>query len=206
GALLSALSLGSLLFAFELASHPGLIREALALLALGAGTGVIYLRHAARIGHPILDFRLMRIPTFGTSVIAGGLTRITQGAHPFLLPLMLQLDFGLNALQSGAIVLATALGTFVMKFLAAHILRRFGFRDSLTVGGILACLGYMTCAFFRPSWPFPVIFAVLTLCGFFMSFQFSGYNTIAYDRIAPGQLSSATSLYTTLQQLMLSMG
>jgi len=74
------------------------------------------------------------------------------------------------------------------------------------VGGILACLGYMTCAFFRPSWPFPVIFAVLALCGFFMSFQFSGYNTIAYDRIAPGQLSSATSLYTTLQQLMLSMG
>ena len=97
GMVLSGLSLASLLFGCELVSHPGEMRLALALLALGAGAGVLYLRHARRIAHPILDFRLMRIPSFGTSIIAGALTRITQGAQPFLLPLMLQLDFGLTA-------------------------------------------------------------------------------------------------------------
>jgi MFS family permease len=93
-----------------------------------------------------------------------------------------------------------------MKWLAPHVLRRFGYRDSLVVGGVLASLGYMTCAFFRPDWPVPLIFVVLSACGFFMSFQFTAYNTIAYDSITPQQLSSATSLYTTLQQLMLSLG
>jgi hypothetical protein len=39
-----------------------------------------------------------------------------------------------------------------------------------------------------------------------MSFQFTAYNTIAYDEIPPERMSSATSFYATFQQLMLSMG
>ena len=206
GSILSALSLASLLFGCELVSHPGQLELVLALLALGIGAGAVYLAHARRIAHPVLDFRLLRLPSFGTSVIAGSLTRITQGAQPFLLPLMLQLDFGLTALQSGSIVLATALGSLTMKIFTQPFLRRFGYRDALVVNGILCCLSYMICAFFRPGWPFPVIFLVLMACGFFMSFQFSAYNTIVYDRIDSNQISSATSLYTTLQQLMLSLG
>jgi EmrB/QacA subfamily drug resistance transporter len=206
GMILSGLSLGSLLFGFEMASHPGQLPLAGALVALGAVTGAIYLAHAKRTEHPILDFRLMRVGSFGTSVIAGSLTRITQGAQPFLLALMFQLDFGFTALQSGAMTLATAVGAMVMKALAPRLLRRFGFRDSLVVSGILATLGYAICAFFRPDWPLPLIFVVLVASGFFMSFQFTGFNTVAYDKISPAQLSSATSLYTTLQQLMLSLG
>jgi hypothetical protein len=44
------------------------------------------------------------------------------------------------------------------------------------------------------------------LSGFFMSFQFSAYNTIAYDEIPSSRMSSATSFYATFQQLMLSLG
>jgi EmrB/QacA subfamily drug resistance transporter len=206
GMLSSSLSLASLLFGFELASHPGEGGRAVTLLIIGAAAGFLYLRHARRIRHPILDFRHMRDPAYGTSVIAGSLTRITQGAQPFLLALLLQLGFGLSAAQSGLTVLATALGTVAMKALTPRVLRRFGFRDSLTVCGIGASLGYMSCALFRPGWPFPLIFLLLMLAGFFMSFQFSAYNTIAYDKIAADDISSATSLYTTLQQLMLSLG
>jgi hypothetical protein len=39
-----------------------------------------------------------------------------------------------------------------------------------------------------------------------MSLQFTGYNTIAYDEVEQERMSSATSFYTTFQQLMLSMG
>lgn len=206
GMVLSSLSLASLLFGFELASHPGEGRTALLLLAVGILAGTLYLRHAGRTLHPILDFKFMREPSYGTAVIAGSLTRITQGAQPFLLALLFQLDFGLSAVQSGSLVLATALGTFAMKALTPKVLRRFGFRDSLAVGGVLSSLGYMSCALFRPGWPYPAIFLVLVLCGFFMSFQFSAYNTLAYDSIKSDQISAATSLYTTLQQLMLSLG
>jgi len=52
----------------------------------------------------------------------------------------------------------------------------------------------------------PLIFAVLMTAGFFMSFQFSAYNTIAYDEIPKARMSAATSFYATFQQLMLSLG
>ncbi len=206
GMALSGVALGCLFFGFELASHPGLGAPTAGLLAVGLAVGALYVRHARRTADPIMDLSLMRLPSFGTSVIAGSLTRITQGAQPFLLPLMLQLGFGLTAAQSGGIIVATALGSMSMKAFAPGILRRIGFRRSLIVNGVIASGGYALCAAFRPGLPFPVIFAVLLLSGFFMSFQFTAYNTVAYDAVPASRMSSATSFYTTFQQLMLSVG
>jgi EmrB/QacA subfamily drug resistance transporter len=206
GFVLSGLSLGALLFGFELSSREGLAALSVSLVAVGLAFGIAYLRHARHHPAPILDFRLMRVPSFGTSVIAGSLTRITQGAQPFLLPLMLQLGFGFTAAGAGIIVAATAIGSLGMKAVAPSILKRYGFRSSLIVIGLISTFGYSLCAAFRPDWPIAVIFAILVCCGFFMSFQFTAYNTIAYDEIGPDLMSSATSFYTTFQQLMLSFG
>jgi EmrB/QacA subfamily drug resistance transporter len=203
---LSGVSLGCLLFGFEVSSRPGELPHSLALITLGLVAGALYVLHARRRAEPILDLTLMRVPTFRLSVIAGSLTRITQGAQPFLLPLMLQLGFGLSAASSGMITIAGAIGSIGMKWLAPWALRRFGFRRSLVINGLVASGGYALCALFRPSWSMGEVFAVLAACGFFMSFQFTAYNTIAYDEIPPARMSAATSFYATFQQLMLSLG
>ncbi|HYS45138.1 MAG TPA: DHA2 family efflux MFS transporter permease subunit, partial [Rhizomicrobium sp.] len=200
GIVLSSLSLGLLLFGFELTSHDGQFNLALMLLAIGGLLGIFYVRHARRAKDPILDISLMKIPTFGTSVMAGAVTRVTQGAHPYLLPLMMQLGFGLSAAQSGLMTLATALGSIAAKPVAPPLLRRFGFRDTLMVNGFFASAGYAVCGLFRPGWPLPVMFLVMVSSGFFMSIQFTGYNTIAYDEIEQDRMGSATSFYTTFQQ------
>jgi EmrB/QacA subfamily drug resistance transporter len=206
GFVLSGVSLGCLLFGFEMTSRTGELAPALGLIAIGLVAGGLYIRHARRNKAAILDLTLMRIPTFRLSVIGGSLTRITQGAQPFLLPLMFQLGFGMTAAESGTITIAGAIGSLGMKWLAPAALKRFGFRSALVVNGLIASGGYAICAAFRPSWPVAAIFAVLAACGFFMSFQFTAYNTIAYDEIPPERMSSATSFYATFQQLMLSLG
>ncbi|MCW6533595.1 DHA2 family efflux MFS transporter permease subunit [Sphingomonas lycopersici] len=206
GFVLSAVALGCLLFGFEMSSRSGAGTLAAILIALGVASGALYLRHAARTEHPILDFSLMRIPTFRLSLLGGSLTRITQGAQPFLLPLMMQLGFGLSAAQSGAMTLATAIGSLGMKGVAPRLLRRFGFRSSLIWLGLLGAGSYALCGLFRPGWPLAAVFAVMLVSGFLMSFQFTAYNTIAYDEIAKDRMSVATSFYSTLQQLMLSLG
>jgi EmrB/QacA subfamily drug resistance transporter len=206
GIFLSSLSLGLFLFGFELISHDGQARLALSFLAIGGLLGALYIYHARTARDPILDISLMKIPTFGTSVIAGAITRLTQGAHPYLLPLMMQLGFGLSALQSGLMTLATALGSIAAKPVAPTLLRRFGFRDTLMVNGIFASAGYAVCGLFRPGWPLPVMFGIMICSGFFMSIQFTGFNTIAYDEVNQQRMGAATSFYTTFQQLMLSMG
>lgn len=206
GMVLSGLALSTLFFGAEMASREGEGRVALVLLGLGLVFGGLYLRHARRHPSPILDMSLLKVETFRLSMLGGSLARITQGAHPFLLPLMFQLSFGLSAAEAGTLILATALGATTMKACAPRLLRRFGFRNCLTVNGMIASLSYGTCAFFTPDWPHGAILAVLFLSGFSMSLQFTAYNTIAYDEIPPARMSSATSFYTTFQQLMLSAG
>ncbi len=179
---------------------------AMALTVVGALAAVGYVIHARRSAHPLLDITLLRIPTFATSVVAGSLFRIGIGAMPFLLPLMLQLGFGLSPLRSGLITFVSAAGALTVKPIAKPMLRRFGFRTVLSVNAAISAAIVALTAAFRPDWPILAIYGVLLIGGVFRSLQFTAYNTIAYADIPPPRMSQATSLYSTLQQLSLTMG
>ena len=207
GLLLSGVSLSCLMFGLELASRGETSLLATAgIVAAGLGSGALYVRHSRRHKQPVLDFSLMRVPTFGLSVIGGGLTRISAGAVPFLLPMMLQLGFGMSALQSGLITFTSSAGSILMKGAARPILRRWGFRSVMMWNGLTSTVFLAAIASFRPDWPVALIYGVLLVGGFFQSLQFTAYNTICYADIGQAQMSSATSFYTTFQQLMLTLG
>ena len=207
GFVLSGVALACLMFGLELASRGvGSIGATAALLGVGAGAALLYVRHSRGHPHPILDFSLMRVPTFGISVLAGALSRIAVGAVPFLLPMMLQLGFGLSASASGLITLAGAVGSFAVRLAARPMLKRIGFRNTLVYVGATATLLVGLSAAFRPSWPMFAIYAVLICTGFFQALQFIVYNTIAYADIPRPRMSAATSFYTTFQQLCVSLG
>ncbi|WP_241127521.1 MFS transporter [Novosphingobium terrae] len=206
GFILCSLALAPLIFGLQLAERAGHATQAIALIGFGLLATLLYARHARRAPAPLLDITLLRIPTFRLSVIGGTLIRITQGAMPFLMPMLLQLTFGLTAAASGGITLSTALGAFAMKGVARRALRRFGFRNTLTAIGIAAPLCYAIAGLIGPGWPMSAIFALLMVCGFLISLQFTAYNAIAYADIPPDQMSRATSFYATFQQLSLSLG
>lgn len=206
GFVLSGLALAGLLFGLQLSARVGYAYVASLLVGCGVGMAALYLRHARRSSAPILDLSLLRVPTFRLSVAGGTLIRITQGALPFVLPMMMQLAFDLSALASGAMMTAMAIGAFAMKSVAKPVLKRFGFRTALTVIGLLAPLAYAMIGLFRPGWPLPALFAVLVVCGFLISLQFTAYNTIAYADVDQPRMSRATSFYATFQQLSLSLG
>lgn len=94
-----------------------------ALVVGGACFIAAYLAHARRTENPALDLTLFRLPTFFASVVGGFTFRLGLGALPFLLPLMLQIGFGMTPFQSGMITFATALGAMGMKWAVVFILR-----------------------------------------------------------------------------------
>jgi len=206
GLVLSGTALACLLFGIEMASRGVGARIGLGLIAGGVMSGMLYAWHAKHHPDPILDFRMMRITTFRMSVICGSLSRISAGAQPFLLPMMMQLGFGMSAAQSGLITFASSIGSLAMRLTAPALLRRFGFRNVLIWIGFVAVALAAGIAAFRPSWPLPMIYAVLIAGGFFQSLQFMAYNTIAYADIPRLQMSVATSFYTTFQQVFLTLG
>ena len=103
----------------------------------------------------ILRERLWRIPF-----------RLGLGALPFLLPLMLQIGFGMTPFQSGMITFATALGAMGMKWATTNILRRFGFRNILVVNSIVSAAFLAVCAGFTAATPVGVMMFLLFVGGF----------------------------------------
>ncbi len=207
GLILTGFAMAAMMVGFETAGR-NLVPLSWTFGALAAGVGAVgvYMVHMRRHPHPVLDFTLLRIPTFASSVVAGSLFRIAVGALPFLLPLMLQLGFGKSPMQSGLITFASAAGALAMKPAAQPLLRRFGFRTVLMLNGFIAALFIMVCASFQPDWPPLVLDAILLMGGFFRSLQFTAFNTIAYGDVPRAQMSAATSLYSTIQQLTLTLG
>ena len=207
GLVLSGLTLAAFLAVLELAGRglvPGL--WVAGILLLGVALGVLYWRHTRGQTRPLLDFSLMRQPTFAVSVLGGSLFRVGVGATPFLLPMMMQLGFGRSALQSGMITFAAAAGAVISKPGTSFVLRWLGFRRVLVGNAALCAVGLAIYGTFRESWPLWAMYAVLLVTGYLRSLQFTAYNSIAYADVAPARMSAATTLYSALQQISLTVG
>ncbi len=207
GLLLTGVAMAALMASFETIGR-GLVPLSWTLIAfaIGIATSAIYTRHARHHPHPVLDFSLLAIPTYGRSILAGSLFRVAIGALPFLLPMMLQIGFGKSPLQSGLVTFASGIGAIGMKPVAQPLIRRFGFRRTMMINGALASAFIMLCALFNPGWTSLLMSGLLLLGGFFRSLQFTAFNTIAYSDIPRARMSAATSLYSTIQQLTLTLG
>jgi EmrB/QacA subfamily drug resistance transporter len=207
GIILSGLGIAGLAFGLSVAGLNFLPWPIVAALVVaGAFFTGAYLMHAKRTPHPALDLTLFRLPTFRASVYGGFLSRLGLGALPFLLPLMLQVGFGMTPFQSGLITFATALGAISVKALTTAILRWFGFRSVLIFNSITSAALLAACAAFTITTPTIVMLAVLLVGGFFRSLQFTSINTIAYAEVEPRLVSKATALVTVGQQLSVSAG
>ena len=207
GFLLSAIGLIGLVVGFETLGR-GLVPAGAigAFLVVGLGGSVLYTRHARRVRNPILDLSLLDLPTFRAAIAGGSLFRIGIGALPFLLPLLLQIAFGLNPLQSGLLTFASAAGALTMRLAANPLLVRFGFKRVLLGTTVIGAGSIATCAAFTPRTPEAVILLVLLAGGFFRSLQFTSVNVLAYAEVERERLSHATSFAGTAQQLSLSVG
>jgi EmrB/QacA subfamily drug resistance transporter len=207
GLVLTGSSLGCLMYGFDLVGHPGGGTTLIwFLVAVGLITGALAVIHARRYPHPLIDLSLLRIRTFAVTVSGGSLFRVSTGAIPLLLPLMLQIGFGMSAFTSGLLTFAAALGSLAMKATAQHALRRFGFRTVFIGNGVICTLSIFVCALFTATTPAFVVFALLLVGGFFRSLQYTSLNAMAYADIPPQRMSAATSFSSMMQQLSNGMG
>ena len=199
---LSAIALSGLMFGLDLLAHPAAGVEVIAaVLAAGLIAGGAAVAHARRAAAPILDLRLLDVPTFSVSIWAGTVFRVSAGALPFLLPVMLQVGFGMSAFQSGTITFMSAVGAFFNKMTIHRVLRRFGYRLQTAGTAAIAALTLVTCAFFTASTPAWLIMGLLLIGGYFRSLQYTSLNSLTFCEVTPAKMSAATTFSTMVQQL-----
>ena len=202
GFILGGLALSTLIYGLELSHH--LEKNYIMVLAtmgvFGFSTYFAY-HHLRKCDHPLVDLKLLDIPTFSVSIEAGLFFRSTLAAIPFLMPLLFQLQFGMDPFAAGLMVLSIFIGNLAMKAVTSPILHRFGFKRVMLINGVLSILSIIACIFIDPNMPVAIIIAILFLNGIFRSMQFTSINTIGFADLSPGQISSASAITSASMQL-----
>ena len=176
------------------------------LLALGTATFLFALHHFRRTTWPMIRLDAMSVPTFRVTLYGGSLFRASISAVPFLLPLMFQVGFGMNAFHAGSLVLAVFVGNLTIKPATTPLIRWLGFKKLLLINGALNVLALLACALITPQTPVWVILLVLYLGGVFRSIQFTGISTLAFADVPGPQMSYANTLFSTATQLAVGLG
>ncbi len=184
----------------------GLDKLSLGLFLVGIAFGVTAILYLRRATHPLMRFEALKIQTFALTLWGGSLARAAIGGMPFLLALYLQVGFGLNAYDSGKLVLWVFAGNLTMKTMTTAMLRRFGFRRTLLVNGLLATASIGSIALLAPDTPYPLVAALLFAGGLFRSMQFTALNTLGFADVPQEQMSAATTLSSTIGGLTFGAG
>jgi len=207
GFLLAGLGLAALIYGFEISGRGVLpMSFVIGLLVAGAILVTLYVLHAKVTPNAIIALGLLRIPTFRASILGSLVFRTGIDGLPFLIPLLLQLGFGLTPFASGLLSFATYAGAMTMKMSAKPIIRTFGFRQVLIGNAVICALFMMSYGLFRPTTPHSLIFLALLAGGFFRSLQVTSTNTLVFADVPSGLLSRATSFASMSQQLAMSLG
>ena len=206
GFVLSGVALALIMEGAELMAGQGPPWSGPAMLAAGVAGGALAVRHGLRAPQPMLNMAPLAIPTFRVTVTAGTLFRVSIGTIPFLLPLLFQLGFGMDAAHAGLLVLATSLGNIGIKPLTTPILRRWGFRDVAVATGVLGAAALIAFARLFPGTPLWWMLPLLFFGGVARSMQFTVLGTLSFADVAPAGMSSASTLASVSTQLANGLG
>ncbi|MDE1992307.1 MAG: DHA2 family efflux MFS transporter permease subunit [Rhizobiaceae bacterium] len=180
-----------------------------AIVAVLAAAGlllVVFIRYAKTAESPAVDLTLFKLRTFRVGTLAGGICRVGLNGVPFLLPLMLQVGFGLSPIVSGTLTFVSALSALAVRPVSSKMLRLYGFDRVLTWSAIVGAAVVAGFALIGPNTPHWFIIVYVFIFGLTRAAQFMTSNTLSYSDTPAAQLSRATSLGGVLQQLSVSFG
>jgi len=202
-----ALGLGLCVSAFETVGR-GVIPDSLVLGLFVAGLCLLglFVLHARRIERPALDLELLAVPTFRAGIVGSNTFRLGMGAMPLLLPLMLQVGYGLSPLLSGLITMSGAAGAMLMKPLAPPLLRRLGFRTTLLAMSSIGCVCVAVIGFLPPDRYGWLLLLALLIGGVARSLHFTSAQTLTYVDVPNEQAGRAAAFASVGQQFAMAAG
>lgn len=207
GFVLSGLALAGFMYGVELFSRTE-VPYYVPIIVILISVGLLFfnIRYSRHISNPLIDYSVIRIPTYKVTIFTGSVSRMVIGVAPYLVPLMFQEGFGLSPFQSGTLFLATMAGNLVMKPATIWIMRHYNFKTVLISNGFLVATFTFFTALLLPTTPVILIVAVMFLSGMFRSMQFSAITTLAFADIPQPRMTTANTLYSTVQQMSTGMG
>ncbi|WP_181281234.1 MDR family MFS transporter [Bifidobacterium callitrichos] len=200
---LSTLGFGGILFAFSTAGKNGWGSvDVLVALAVGAVALVVFIMRQLRLDQPMLDFRIFRIPMFtlclGISVIGFAAFMGVEN----VIPLYLQNDLGVDALESGLLMMPGGIVMGALNPVTGRLYDRFGGRPIAIAGfAILTAAAVLlaTMDAHTPVWMPSAYFALLLAGSAFCSMPLV---TAALNQLSGAEIPHGTAMNNTMRQTM----
>lgn len=190
----------------ELSDSRASIMHELTLLGAGAAMIATYFVYAQKVPHPVISTELFRLRTFQVSVLGNLLSRLSFGGVPFLLPLLLQIGFGYSAELAGLLLVPIAFGIVFAKLAAFRLMRFWGYRRFLIINTITVCFLLWLLQHINHDTSLMLVAGMTFIFGIGMAMQFTALNSLAFAELHEDELSTATSITSTTQQLSQSFG
>ena len=106
----------------------------------------MFFRHINHSAHPFIAPRLIYGRSFGPVNLVNGLYGGVSSGVMALVPLYAASRYGINALDSGTLLIAQGVAATILSVAAAFALRRTGHRPPLYVGGVAIAAGMLLLA------------------------------------------------------------
>jgi EmrB/QacA subfamily drug resistance transporter len=177
----------------------GLVLAGLVLLA-------IYVPHALRTAEPLVDIRLLRIPSFAAALgimSAVGLVMYTQLT---VLPILAQRSFGLAPVWQALPVAVLGIGLLISMTLAGRLSDSIGPRVLVRGGAAVTAVTALLIAIGQDHWPIAVVLALVALLG--LGFGALAAPTFAslYRVLPKASIAQGTAALFIMVQLFASAG
>ena len=178
----------------------------LGLVAVGLVLLVAYVGHARRAPAPLLDIRLLRLPSFAAALGVMSTVGLIMYTQLSVLPMMAQRDLGLTAAWVGLPVAVLGVGLMISMTLAGHASDAIGPRVLVRTGAGVTAVVAVLIAVGHRSWPVLLVLALVLLLGLGFGAVASPTFASVYRVLPAASVAQGTAALFIVVQLFASAG
>jgi EmrB/QacA subfamily drug resistance transporter len=166
----------------------------------------LFVRHALRVRHPLIDMRLFRSPGFSAASASVFLLGAALFGAMLVLPLYYQVDRGESALSAGLLLAPQGLGAALVMPISGRLTDRIGGGRVALFGIALMTVATIPLVGVGPTSSYAWLALVLLVRGIGLGASMMPTMASAYAVVHSDQVPGATSVLNTLQRLGGSIG
>ncbi|MFF2082970.1 DHA2 family efflux MFS transporter permease subunit [Nocardia sp. NPDC058176] len=201
---------GLALFLFGVSSIPemGTVASARVLIpsAIGAVLLVLFVFHALRTPHPLIDLRLFRNPSLRYAVITMSLFATAFFGAGFLLPNYLQQVRGETAFDAGLLMAPQGIGAMLTMPIAGFLVDKIGPGKIVMFGITFITAGLAAFTQLHADTSYLMLGSALFVMGLGMGCTMMPVMTAAIQTLTHGQVARGSTLMNIINQTAASIG